>query len=899
MKSGANLIETIQDRCHECYACVRNCPAKALRVSEGQAEVIGERCIHCGNCVRVCSQGAKKVRDSLSAVKDLLDSETKVVAGVAPSFPSYDSDMSLKLWMNYLYSIGFDRVYEVAWGAELVIKQYKELLKQNEGLIISSACPVVVNIIQKYYPDLLNNLAGVVSPMQALDRYIKSVEEPGTKVVMIGPCLAKKGEFEEIKDSFVLTFSEALSIAVSKLESAGETDFLADSKITTTDTGIDSTANSEVASTVNRTSATFKSGKEPADSARKLPLAGGLIKAVTRQSDYYPDGFIKVEGSDKVFDLLNSIKNNEIKPRFVDVLFCEGCINGVDLSHENYFKKENAVYEFVNNNHCGTSGQVLYNENRAENINFSVEFTPDSRQLPQPDEKEIWEILNQTNKYTEEDLLNCGACGYESCREKAIAVCQGLAEVEMCLPYLLSEKRTETQKLQELNRELDTLINSSYDGMLLVNKDGKVERVNQAYLDLLGLSREYIIDININELEKKRFVYPSVSHLCIKEKREITIIQNTGSGQRLLTTGSPILDEEENVIRIVVNTRNLTKLNQLDTTVEEKKLLQYLDEEVQIDIEDGPGHIISKSSVMKNIIKLAQKVGNTDSSVLIMGESGVGKEVIARYIHEQSNNRQNLIKINCAAIPESLLESELFGYETGAFSGAKREGKPGLIEKADGGTLFLDEIAEMPMNMQAKLLQVLQEHRVIRIGGVESIDVNFRLITATNKNLKDMVEKKQFREDLYYRLNVVPISIPPLKERRADILALFSYYLELLNEKYNKDISFTESSVELLKSYDWPGNVRELTNLLERVVVTADEEEINQQFLRKFIEFEKEEKKGDIMVNNLMPLNEAVSQVEKKLLMLAREEGRTTYQMAEMLGVNQSTIVRKMKKYFK
>ncbi|MFW5985783.1 MAG: sigma-54 interaction domain-containing protein, partial [Halanaerobiales bacterium] len=361
---------------------------------------------------------------------------------------------------------------------------------------------------------------------------------------------------------------------------------------------------------------------------------------------------------------------------------------------------------------------------------------------------------------------------------------------------------------------------------------------------------------------------------------------------------TPIIQKGE-VIRVIVNARDLGELDMaVNDSRERDKLRIYLDQEQDYVDSESTGHIISKSQQMKEILQTSARIANTDSTVLITGASGVGKEVVARFIHEQSEERENFVKINCAAIPERLLESELFGYETGAFSGARREGKSGLIEKADDGTLFLDEIAEMPLNMQAKLLQVIQEHRVTRIGGVDPIEVNFRLITATNQNLKKMVNKGEFREDLYYRLKVVPIDVPPLRQRREDIYPLVNYFSNQFGEKYGKRIEFTDEARNLLLNYDWPGNVRELINLLERVIVTTDNEIIESDFLHRFMEMEEENEESEILVNDILPLKEAVNRVEKKLLLLAREKGESTYDIARMLGVNQSTVVRKLKKYF-
>lgn len=749
----------------------------------------------------------------------------------------------------------------------MVVNEYKKLLAETDSLVISSPCPVIVNLISKYYPSLIDNLAPVVSPMKALVEYINKVEVEETDIVLIGPCLAKKGKFQVESNCAVLTFSEVISMITEKK-------LLQQSNL-------------------NNKYINNSGPSRPNDMARRLPLSGGLIKAITKQCDLFPEGYLKVEGADKVFDLLNEIERGELKPAFVDILFCEGCINGVDLNHENYYKKEGAINNFIRKTE-GSTDLCRYSYDVVEEINMQTSFVADITRLPQPSEKDICEILHQTGKYNDDDLLNCSACGYNSCREKAIAVSQGLAEVEMCLPYLISEKHSEIKKVQELNSELDILINSSYDGMMMTNSGGKVERVNDAFCKLLGLSQEELLGRGVADMELDRIIYPSVSKLSLLEEREITLIQNTRKGHHLLTTASPIFDKDNNITWIIVNARNLSKLQELGGEDKLSKYIQNGDTQDQGD----PVSIISNSAKMQEILKLARKVGKTDSSILIMGESGVGKEVVARYIHEQSLDRKPFIKINCAAIPENLLESELFGYETGAFTGAKCEGKPGMIEQAEGGTLFLDEIGELPLSMQAKLLQVLQEHRVIRIGGTEAINVDFRLITATNKNIKNMIKKNEFREDLYYRLNVVPINIPPLRERPKDIEPLIIYYLYHFNNKSKKKIILKQGAVKMLINYKWPGNVRELANLLERVVVTTEDSKIDREYMENFLESDQRRDKDSIIVNDIIPLQEAVSQVEQRLLLMAREKGKTTYQMAEILGVDQSTIVRKLKKYF-
>ena len=865
-----NLVTTIKDSCHECYACVRNCPVKALRVQNGQSEVIEHRCIDCANCVTICSQGAKEVKHYKDHIGSLIqDEEIEIVAGLAPSFPAFDTKLTYEDWENILIKAGFKEVFEVAWGAQLMIKQYKEYLERDDEPVISSACPVVVNLVRKYYPDLVKYLAPIVSPMGALIKYLEATVQPETKIVLIGPCHAKKMEFNNDEHvEGVLTFTETFdlfdkhfdkykNIQNNKKEDSQEIDKIIDS------------------------------------SSRQIPIAGGLKEALKGNTD---DRYLKVEGGKKLNALFDMMSEGEIYPKFVDALFCDGCINGVDLTQKSHFKKEIAVNKFINDEK--RVDKRKYSIPISNELNYNVTFEEDYQKLEEPSEEDIWNILEKTNKYSEDDLLNCGACGYDTCKEKAKAVYQGLAEVEMCLPYLLNEKRNEVQDIRDLNLELDSIINSSYDGMLVVDEDLKIERFNSSYLNMIDLKEEELLDMDVKTIEEQKIIYPSAALLAFKEKRNITIVQNAGD-KRLLTTATPVFSEEK-IVRVIVNARDIKDLdlavdNDFSDSDEIKLSINKSDSKF-----DEMTHIVCKSEAMKRILKIAKKIANTNSTVLISGDSGVGKEVVARYIHQLNEERDNFVKINCGAIPERLLESELFGYETGAFSGARREGKPGLIEKANDGTLFLDEIGELPLNMQVKLLQVIQEHRVTRIGGVEQIEVDFRLITATNRDLKDMVKKGTFREDLFYRLNVIPITIPPLTERREDIWPLFEYYTEVFSNKYDKEVKFGPEVRDLLFTYEWPGNVREMINLLERLIVTSENTQI---ITRNKVEEHLNPKNqtdsdNDIIVKDIVPLKEAVSLVEKELLKLAREKNISTYEMADILGVNQSTIVRKLNKYF-
>lgn len=286
------------------------------------------------------------------------------------------------------------------------------------------------------------------------------------------------------------------------------------------------------------------------------------------------------------------------------------------------------------------------------------------------------------------------------------------------------------------------------------------------------------------------------------------------------------------------------------------------------------------------------KVSETDVAVLITGESGVGKEVLANLIATKSARADKpYIKINCSAIPPTLFESELFGYERGAFTGAERSGKPGLFELANHGTLFLDEISEIPVNMQAKFLRVLQENEFMRVGGTKLRPLDVRIIAATNKNLLTEMERGHFRKDLYYRLNVVQICIPPLRERRDDILPLSLAFLEKYNRKYNLDCKFSPEVMDAFFRYSWDGNVRELQHAVERMVVLSPQSLIGVESLPEAISSEQ----GEIVhISEIIPLREAQKLLEEKLLAMARKKYRTTTAMAEVLGVNQSTISRKL-----
>jgi len=300
---------------------------------------------------------------------------------------------------------------------------------------------------------------------------------------------------------------------------------------------------------------------------------------------------------------------------------------------------------------------------------------------------------------------------------------------------------------------------------------------------------------------------------------------------------------------------------------------------------------------MMNVLRTVEMVAKVSSFVMILGESGVGKEVIARAIHELGPRKsQPFLPVNCGAIPENLLESELFGYVEGAFSGAKKEGVPGKFELANKGVLFLDEIGEMPLNLQVKLLRVLQEREITPLGSSKSIKLDIQIITATNKNIKTLVDKGQFREDLYYRLNVIPIEIPPLRERFEELPYLINFFLHKYNHLYDRSVHIDQDAIDLMSIYEWPGNVRQLENTIERIVVTSRDTTVDASAIQELVPLEQETVKTPPVFDHLMPLQDAVDLVEEQLINMAMEKYKSIKLAARALNVSQPTMSRKYKK---
>ena len=374
------------------------------------------------------------------------------------------------------------------------------------------------------------------------------------------------------------------------------------------------------------------------------------------------------------------------------------------------------------------------------------------------------------------------------------------------------------------------------DGLLLTNAEGVCLKINPAFTRISGLTQEQLIGVNHNAMVMDGAVRNSCVLQVIAEERRVTkICDYPITGRRALVTGVPLMDEYGKLELVVTSARDVTELNDLEKQLEQEQALRRSYERQIETMQDQvllSDSLVAVDKTMRDVVELANRVSRVTANLLISGESGVGKEELAKYIHMVGARKDKpFVAINCGAIPESLIESELFGYEPGAFTGALKTGKAGLIEAADHGTLFLDEIGELPLAMQVRFLRVLQNREITRVGGKNTVPVDVRVIAASHRNLYEMVREGTFREDLYYRLNVVPIRIPPLRERREDIIPLAKRFIGQINKQYDTQKTFSGMAFRELYEYSWPGNVRELRNLIERVMVISESDTITAQTL--------------------------------------------------------------------
>lgn len=457
----------------------------------------------------------------------------------------------------------------------------------------------------------------------------------------------------------------------------------------------------------------------------------------------------------------------------------------------------------------------------------------------------------------------------------------------------------------QLTDLLMEILEGSFDGILVTDKEGKVLYANESYervaeIKWCDMEGKYMKDL-INPV----WMPNSVVYIVAEKKKTVSLRQIVKSGRHIIVTGRPIFDEDGEIKIIVVNARDITEIYLLTEELQRSRQLGELYRDRMSDfssIDESEHPIIAVSKAMRNVLNVARKVADFQTTVLILGESGVGKEEVARFIHKHSARKDKpFITINCGAIPDNLLESELFGYEKGAFTGAMQSGKTGLLEAADGGTVFLDEIGETPLDFQVKLLRFLETKEVRKVGSVQSRNVDVRVLAATNRDLGAMIREGTFREDLFFRLNVVQIEVPPLRERKEDILPLAVFFLNRFNKTYGQQKMMTYEVEQEMEQEEWKGNVRELKNIVENMVIISDNDYLQVEDLPWVTGQRKREgtDEGDVQLAAAreLTLAEATEELEKAMLQRHLNEGKTTREIADALGVNQSTVVRKIQKY--
>ncbi|HEY5672229.1 MAG TPA: sigma 54-interacting transcriptional regulator [Malonomonas sp.] len=752
-QKSSGPITTIRSLCRKCYACVRNCPTKAIGVFQDSAEVIHHRCIGCGKCIQVCSQKAKVIADAIKETEERLRSKKSVVAVLGCSFQAFFYDVHPAQMVTALKNLGFDEVLEGAAGVELIAPEYRELIAQKSDLpLISSHCPTVVDLIERHYPQLLKNLVPVVSPMVAIGRFIKAQRGEETQVVYISSCIGGKFEInsEPVKGAIdtVLTYRELNRMLVARqidLHRLGKTPF---SGLTTS-------------------------------SGRSFSIYGGPFNNFGIVNNGLDPNFVATVGEEASMEVIRDLSAGRISPQYVDVRFCNGgCIGGPGRTNRlTSFSKRKIIIDYLHSDlPYQPSAHYLTVPNQ---LQLDRHFTNKQYQLEKPTGGAVNRILQETDKFTEQDELNCAGCGYPSCREHAVAVYQGLADNRMCLPYSLrrlEEDRTRLEQKYDLARRA---LDQEYEGTKIIGSDPRTE----------------------------------------------------------------------------------------------------------------------------GVLHMIQQVGPTPTSVLIRGESGTGKELTARSIHEVSQRADKpLVTVNCTTLTDSLLESELFGHKKGSFTGAVAD-KKGLFEAADGGTIFLDEIGDITPKLQAELLRVLDSGEIKPVGSNSTKRVDVRIIAATNKPLEEGISNGWFREDLFYRINVFTITLPPLRNRLDSIPQLVDNFLNLSARRLNKTIhKIDQQALQALTCYHWPGNIRELQNIIERAVVLSPDQVIHlEQLPVIFGELLRKQQNGSSLLTDSglrKQRDQQVGKVESDLIgHYLHEAGGNVSAAARLANIPRRTFYRMLERH--
>lgn len=475
------------------------------------------------------------------------------------------------------------------------------------------------------------------------------------------------------------------------------------------------------------------------------------------------------------------------------------------------------------------------------------------------------------------------------------------------MPAVLGNSMNTSWTLSRVDLEIvQAIIESVHDGVYIADIDGNYITSNAGFERISGINRNELIGRHTSYLLERKWINEVVNLDVLKDYQSRSKVIRYPSQKDVLVSADMVWDKNKRAVGVVSSLRDLTELNNMQKQILQsnvlikkyKSRLDLLESKLNV----GEFKLISQSTEGMRILSLAEKVSQSDVTVLISGESGVGKEVVARYIHENSkrNKEGTFVKVDCAALPANLLESELFGYERGSFTNANKEGKRGLFEVANKGTLFLDEIGEVPFEIQSKLLNAIQDREIKRIGGLSSLAVDVRIIAATNRNLEEMIKENKFRKDLYYRLKVIPIYIPPLRDRVEDIIPLVNYYLDYFSKMYKTKKLISHEGMKCLSEYEWPGNIRELKNSIERLVILTPGDYIQVNDIKNEVKAERTE--GISLKNelrsrkNIGPLKKIVQKFEKEVIDMAIEMHGNLADAAKDLEVDISTLTRKRKK---
>lgn len=891
---GVNRIIGInENNCTNCHQCIAVCPVKICNNGSGAVvKFNNDLCIGCGRCVGTCLKSHGGIIDK--SARFVIDDTRQFMADlplkemVALVAPSAQCNFELSKLISALRQLGVKYVYDVSLGAELTVALYHQAVESGSVKlpIISSACPAIVRYIQLMHPALIEHVAPIGSPVINLAVYVKALH-PNSELVFFSPCIEKT---REIRNQNLVRYNVLYQSLQKILESKDiDPELLPEGDF---DNAV------------------------PAGIATNFSIPGGLKESYLY---HYPDtpasSIARVEGP-LVFDsylrnLEKSITRGEAHlPIIVDVLSCEkGCNSGVGSVHNSIrwemeymvaARSEQSVSDPANNQRLEE-----FLVDALDRYDFSVPQYADLSHLGQfdlPSETELKDIFEKMLKFEEKDFRNCAACGYNSCYYMAIAIHNGLNKVQNCHLYQEKELRREQQAIEYMNMELSSVFNAMNDALIVLDKEGRVSQSNVAAQKITGYADEAIIGIHILDLFSGKAPYTMKLLETGESYRDREMIIDGMRGKIHGTaSGEPRIDENGQIIGATIIIRPIARVQELVNKISGAQATFTFDS------------IIGEDKNLKNSIRLATIASANDSAVLLQAASGTGKEVFAQAIHNGSLRRNGpFVAINCAALPRELVGSELFGYVEGAFTGARRGGRPGKFELANKGTLLLDEIGDMPLEQQAMLLRAIQEKAILRVGGDSLINVDVRIIAATNQDLLELVGQGRFRADLYYRLNVVQISIPALKDRRPDITLMFEYFVKQMSARIHKHISIIDDEViDVLQAYDWPGNIRELQNVVERTLLLAEDGHITLDCLpREIVGAQDAEYQASFTggYKELTPMSSLLSNRSTRKLQAGEKEkeriarvldkhGGNVSKTATELGISRNTLYRKMKNY--